>query len=96
MSRLVKFWALGSLGHAVLTFALFSLVWFLPEGVVATVAGAGFDILAQPFVGPRRLLAADPLLDLGQGLPAVIATSALWGFLFAVLLTSASYLRRQN
>ena len=96
MLRLLKLWALGSLGHALLTFTLFSLVWLLPVGFVAKIAGAGFDLLAQPFIGAQRLIAADPLLDTAQGIPAMVVTSALWGLLFAAIVMSASRLRRQN
>ena len=96
MPRLVKLWALGSLAHAILTFTLFSLVWLLPDGIATRIAGAGFDVLVQPFMGPRRLLVADPLLDVAQGLPAIVATSALWGLLFAAVVRAVSYRRRQN
>ena len=96
MPRLVKLWALGSVGHAVLTFTLFSLVWLLPDSVATRLAGGAFDILVQPFIGPRRLVVADPLLDVAQGLPAFVATSALWGLLFAAIPMAISYRRRQN
>lgn len=94
MTRLVKLWTLGSFTHALLTFTLFPLVLALPDGTAAELASGALSVLLQPFMGPHRLLAADGLLVVAQGLPAMALTSALWGLLVTGIVAAVHHSRR--
>ena len=97
MSRLGKLFALGLSAHAVITFAAFSLVWLLPAGLGAKVAGATFDVLSRPLMGPAAPSLGDSaLLNRAQGVPLYFANSALWGALFAIIGYYVLRRRRHN
>ena len=97
MSRFVKLCAFGTIAHAVIAFVLFSLVWLLPDGIGATIAGAGFDMLSRPLMGPGApAISLSPWLSWGQGLPLYFANSVLWGALVAVIAYPVLRRRRHN
>lgn len=97
MSRLVKLLIVGALAHALITFVLFSLVWLLPDGGAAWLAGASFDVLSKPLMGPGAPPVSNSAwLNRAQGLPLYFANSLLWGALFAIVVYPVLRLRRPN
>ena len=97
MSRFVKLFALGTIAHAVIAFVLFSLVWLLPDGTGTTLAGAGFDVLSRPLMGPGApATSLSPWLNWSHGVPLYFANSALWGALVAVIAYPILRRRRHN
>ena len=97
MSRFGKLFALGLIAHAVITFGAFSLVWLLPDGIGTQVAGATFDVLSRPLMGPSApSLSKSALLNRAQGVPLYLANSALWGALFAIIGYYVLRRRRHN
>jgi hypothetical protein len=97
MARFVKLFALGTIAHAVIAFVLFSLVWLLPDGVGTTIAGAGFDVLSRPLMGPGApAISSRPWLHWAQGVPLYLANSVLWGALVAAIAYPVLRRRRHN